>query len=102
MVGSKEAEAAADVFSALATKVQLRLRWWINCYLAVLSLKNSSAEINEQDVAPQHHTVGVGGIFRIRMLCQLRDLQDKKEEENTWLALTNHIFNLRLAGIKDM
>ena len=57
MVGSKEAEAAADVFSALATKVQLRLRWWINCYLAVLSLKNSSAEINEPDVAPQHHTV---------------------------------------------
>ena len=53
--------------------------------------------------SPQHHTVGVGaGIFRIRMLCQLRDLQDKKEEENTWLALTNHIFNLRLAGIKDM
>ena len=55
--------------------------------------------------SPQHHTVGVGageGIFRIRMLCQLRDLQDKKEEENTWLALKNHIFNLRLAGIADM
>ena len=52
--------------------------------------------------APQHHTVGVEGIFRIRMLCQLRDLQDKKEEENTWLALKNHIFNLRLAGIADM